>query len=339
MTMSEKPRAFRIDPVAESDAERAMRTSDGLELTQTPDPFERPAAAADIQASAKRPWFGWLSLFAAAVSGLLVMAIATSLQNYVVDLLRTNPPLGYLALALAGLAALGLLGFLLREARGVFRAARIERLARQVAQARHSDDLSAGRAATRALVALYASRAASARGRARLEAIDGDLIDARARLAIAERELMTDLDALARAATTAAASRVALATTISPRALVDILFVLAASVALVRRVSEIYGGRPGLVGFARVARQVLIHIAVTGGVAIGDGLAQQILGAGLAARLSARLGEGVVNGMLTARVGLSAIAVCRPMAFDALPAPSLSDVASGLLSGAARNSV
>ena len=66
-------------------------------------------------------------------------------------------------------------------------------------------------------------------------------------------------------------------------------------------------------------------------IAIGDGLVQQLLGAGVAARLSAKLGEGVVNGMLTARVGLSAMTVCRPMGFDALPAPTLSDVAGSLI--------
>ena len=75
---------------------------------------------------------------------------------------------------------------------------------------------------------------------------------------------------------------------------------------------------------------------MTGGIAIGEGFAQQVLGAGVAARLSAKLGEGVINGMLTARVGLSAIAVCRPMGFDALPAPTLSDVAGSLVKSVAR---
>ena len=46
-----------------------------------------------------------------------------------------------------------------------------------------------------------------------------------------------------------------------------------------------------------------------------------------AANLSARLGEGVLNGLLTARVGLSAMAVCRPMPFTAKAAPGVNDVA------------
>jgi putative membrane protein len=68
-------------------------------------------------------------------------------------------------------------------------------------------------------------------------------------------------------------------------------------------------------------------------MAVGDSLVQQVLGHGLAARLSARLGEGVLNGMLTARVGLSAMAVCRPMPFAAKKAPGVSDVAPFLFGG------
>jgi putative membrane protein len=39
----------------------------------------------------------------------------------------------------------------------------------------------------------------------------------------------------------------------------------------------------------------------------------------------------VLNGLLTARFGLAAIAVTRPLRFAALPAPSLGDVAGNLL--------
>jgi putative membrane protein len=52
---------------------------------------------------------------------------------------------------------------------------------------------------------------------------------------------------------------------------------------------------------------------------------QQLLGHGLAARLSARLGEGVINGMLTARIGISAIDVCRPVPFINARRPGISD--------------
>jgi putative membrane protein len=56
-----------------------------------------------------------------------------------------------------------------------------------------------------------------------------------------------------------------------------------------------------------------------------------VLGHGIAAKLSVRLGEGVLNGLLTARFGLAAIEVTRPLPFAALPAPTLTDVAGNLV--------
>src|SRR5258706_12237379 len=78
-------------------------------------------------------------------------------------------------------------------------------------------------------------------------------------------------------------------------------------------------------------RHVIAHVAITGGMAASDGLIQQVLGHGIAAKLSQRLGEGVLNGLLTARLGLAAIDVTRPLPFTALPRPALADLAKDLL--------
>ena len=59
------------------------------------------------------------------------------------------------------------------------------------------------------------------------------------------------------------------------------------------------------------------HLAVTGAIAAGDSLIQQFVGHGLAARLSTKLGEGIVNGLLTARIGIAAMDQARPMEFHA----------------------
>ncbi|MGO8315977.1 DUF697 domain-containing protein, partial [Rhizobium ruizarguesonis] len=59
------------------------------------------------------------------------------------------------------------------------------------------------------------------------------------------------------------------------------------------------------------------HLAVTGSIAVGDSLVKQVLGHGLASKLSARLGEGVINGLMTARIGIAAMDLCRPLAFRA----------------------
>ena len=120
-------------------------------------------------------------------------------------------------------------------------------------------------------------------------------------------------------------------TAVSPRAAVDMAFVLFTVVVLVRRLADLYGARPGALGLIRLLRLALTHLAVTGGMAASDSLIQQMLGHGVAAKLSARLGEGVLNGLLTARLGLAAIEVSRPLPFVALPRPAVSDLAGDLL--------
>jgi putative membrane protein len=144
---------------------------------------------------------------------------------------------------------------------------------------------------------------------------------------------MAPIDAEARHLVAAAARRVSVVTAVSPRAAVDMFFVLVTALGLVRRLALLYGGRPGTLGLIKLMRHTVSHVAVTGGMAASDSLIQQVIGHGLAAKLSARLGEGVLNGLLTARLGLAAIEATRPLPFAALRQPALNDIAGSLLRG------
>ena len=167
---------------------------------------------------------------------------------------------------------------------------------------------------------------------AQVEEATRAIIDGRDLIDVTERALLRPLDDKAQGEIAAAAKRVSLVTAISPRAILDVLFVVAQIVRLVRRIAEIYGGRPGLLGLIKLARSIGAHIAITGGMAVGDSVLQQVVGHGIASRISARMGEGLLNGMLTTRVGLSALAVCRPMPFAVDKAPGVSEVAPFLFS-------
>lgn len=338
----QKPRAFRLDDAQTRLEESEIRTSSGVIIAQTPDAFAAPEPTepdseqaveiAQKRGVLKRTFMSWGGLFWSALTGLAGMALSLWLAGLIENLFARSQTLGWIGVALAGLAALALVVLATREMRAIFRQRHIANLHVGLAQARAEDDRTAARARIRELVAIYESRADTARARGLVADLTREIVDGRDLIDIAERNLMTPLDESAQREIAAAAKRVSVVTAIAPRAIVDVLFVAAQAVRLIRRISEIYGGRPGAIGFLKLARSVGAHLAITGGVAIGDSLVQQILGHGIAARLSARLGEGVLNGMLTARIGLSAMAVCRPMPYAALKQPGVSDVAPFLFS-------
>jgi len=326
------PAAFRLsDPkvVVEDRAAGAPDRPDASTLIQPePDAFAPAGEATDFaeEAPSPRRGFRWGRLFFGALSGLVVFALGIWITDFVTTLFQRNDVLGWLALVLAGLTALGLLAVIIREITGLMRLARVTRLRERADQAASEDDREAARGAVREVLALYTSIPSTARGRAAVKEHVGEIIDGRDLLRLAERNLMTAIDAEARALVTKAAGRVSVVTAVSPRALIDIGYVLFETVRLVRRIGGLYGGRPSGLALFRLLRLAVEHLAVTGGVAVTDGMIQQLVGQGLAGRLSARLGEGVINGMMTARIGLAAIDVCRPLPWIENKQPKIADV-------------
>jgi putative membrane protein len=236
--------------------------------------------------------------------------------------------------ALASLAVLALLVIAGRELAGLSRLAKIEALRERAVKTLASDDRAEGQAIVRDLLSIESQTPGLAKSRAALQTHLTEIIDGRDLIRLAERELMSPLDREARRLVSNAAKRVSIVTAVSPRAAIDIFFVLISALGLMRRLALLYGGRPGTFGLIRLAKHVISHLTITGGMAAGDSLIQQVIGHGLAARLSARLGEGVLNGMLTARLGIAAIEVTRPLPFDALPRPTITEVAGGIVRSA-----
>ena len=332
---SPRPRAFRIPPV-ESSGEASHPIVEEQPDAFAPPPLDTTEIA--IETAQKRGFLTqfritWGGLFWSALGGLLSLATGLWVTRLVDDLFARASGFGWVALALAGLAVLAALAMAWREFAAIARQRKIAKLHIALAQARASDDRDAARARVGELIALYAGRPKLATACSELQALSKEIIDGRDLIDIAERKLMRGLDAEARRAIARAAKAVSLVTTVSPKALLDVLFVGAQAIGLLRKIAEIYGGRPGLLGFLKLAKSVGTHLAITGGMAVGDSLVQQLVGHGIAAKLSARLGEGVLNGLLTARVGISAMSVCRPMPFAAEAQPGVKDVVPELFSG------
>ncbi|MEX2519018.1 MAG: TIGR01620 family protein, partial [Paracoccaceae bacterium] len=278
-----------------------------------------PAARAALRASS--PGGGLARLFWAAFGGLFIMALGLWFWEVVDALLARNLWLGRVALALALLAGTALSLIALRELSGLARLRRIDGLREAAEHARAARDRGAAMRTLSSLDALYRSRAELAAPRAEIAARKADMVDGDALIDLAERWLLTPLDAAAASAVKRGARDVATATALIPLAIVDVLAALAINLRMIRAVAAIYGGRAGWLGSWRLFRAVAAHLAAAGLIAVGDDLIGPALGGGVMAKLSRRFGEGVANGALTARIGVAAIDVCRPLPFSALPRP------------------
>lgn len=324
-----KPQSFRPDDprVVLAAPDEPLLTRAELRELEAAEASSLPAV---VESAPQKRRF-WGKLFWSAAGGLVSLALGLAITNLVQSLFSYAPWLGWLALVLTALASLALLVIAGRELFAIFRLEKIERIQKRAVEVLISDDRDEGRAVVDDMLSLARAMPRLARGRAAMENYARDIIDGADYVRLAERELLSPLDAEARALVSSAAKRVSLVTAISPRAAVDMLFVLFNTLFLIRKLATLYGGRPGVLGMFRLMRHVISHLALTGGMAIGDSIVQQVLGHGLAAKLSAKLGEGVLNGLLTARLGIAAIEVTRPLPFAALPRPTLSDLAGNLL--------
>jgi putative membrane protein len=328
-----RPATFKLDDpgVIVMDPDDSSRPSKGtIHVRPEADPALLPVLVEAPLVPVQRG-FRWGAMFWSALGGLVSLGLGLAVTRLIEDLFARSESFGYIGLAFAAAAALALVVVVTREALGLARLATIEKLHLRASAVLASDDRTESRAIVQELLGLAHQNPHLARARAALQGHADDIIDGADMIRLAERELMTPLDQEARRLVSQAAQRVSVVTAVSPRAVIDILFVFVAALRLIRQLARLYGARPGALGMFKLMRHVIAHLAITGGMAAGDSLVQQVLGHGIAAKLSQRLGEGVLNGLLTARLGLAAIDVTRPLPFNALPRPALADLAKDLM--------
>jgi putative membrane protein len=309
-----------------------------VEISESEPEFDAPSLDAIEPAPLPRG-MGWLGRLAWSSIGLFSsLALGLLADRIVSDLFARYEWLGWAGIAVLAVFVAVLLLLIVREFWAVRRLRTLDRLRREAAAVLISDHHEVGRRIGSALQRLYADRPDLARARSSFAEHTGEIFDGSEIVRFAERTLMSPLDIRARALTATSSRRVALVTAVSPRALVDVGFVIFESVRLAGAIAALYGARPGFFGFWRLTGAVLSHLAVTGGLVLTDGLVEQLVGQGVVARLSQRLGEGVVNGLMTVRVGIAAIRVVRPLPFETEKAPQVRDFLPELVKLAKPNS-
>lgn len=326
--MAERERPVLIeldDSIAEpTPASAPMVTDEGAPSGQA---MQTMAVLTARRGSALSRWF-WRLLGA-----VVVFFASVAAWNVVTGLIASTPVLGWAAMGLLGLFAFVCLAILIREWAAIARLQKIEAFHSEAERLIADSDLKGAESMVGRLSALYANREDMRWGRERLAERKGDVFDADGLIDLAEEALLGPLDDRARREVEAAARQVATVTALVPLAFADVLAALTSNVRMIRRVAEIYGGRSGTLGAWRLTRAVITHLVATGAVAVGDDLISSVGGGHLVSRISRRFGEGLVNGALTARVGIAAMEVCRPLPFRRLEKPRVTRLVQRALTG------
>lgn len=286
----------------------------------TNDPEKEQSRARILTANDLKRGIKWGSILLSAAGALASLALTLWFTRFVSVAVQRDDWLGWISFGLLSVIAIAAVVLMGRELWGFRRLARLARLRREIKEAISTNDAVRERAAVNMLENHYGGRADMAWGRARLAEHKSDVLSAGEYVRLADRELLLPLDQESRRAVLQSAKRVATVTALSPIMWIAIGFVLYENLRMFRTIAGLYGGRPGFLGSLRLARLTVMHIVATGGVAMTDDLLGQFVGQDVLRRLSRRLGEAAFNGALTARLGVAAVEVTRPLPFlDAEP--------------------
>ena len=302
------------DPDATSDPnnEQQAPTDGAANSTGAPGPID-PAnvTIADKFSSGIR----WGAFLVSAAVALAVLAAGLWFSRFVSIAVARDDWLGWVAKGFAGLIVLALVALLLREVIGFVRLARLSRIRKLGDQAVADADIKLEQRAIASLKTLYGGRAETKWALSRFRESERHKTQTGELIALADTVLMAPSDNAARRVVYESARRVAVVTAVVPIAIITVMFVLFENIRMVRRLAATYGGRPGFLGGVRLLWRVIAYVAASGAIALTDDLFGQFMGQDIIRRLSRRLGEGVFNGALTARLGVAAIEVCRPLPY------------------------
>ncbi|MGI2218980.1 YcjF family protein [Shewanella baltica] len=143
--------------------------------------------------------------------------------------------------------------------------------------------------------------------------------------------VLTERDELAKKVVRRYAAESAVLLAASPLAVLDMAIILWRNQRMLRDVARCYGIELGYWSRIKLIRSIIINIIYAGTSELVTDLGTQLLSVEMTGKLSARLAQGLGGGMLTARLGYQAMALCRPIVFREEQRPKLSKVHQELL--------
>ena len=138
-------------------------------------------------------------------------------------------------------------------------------------------------------------------------------------------------DKQARAKISRYAAESTLMIAVSPLAMVDMAFIAWRNIRMINQIARIYGIELGYFSRLRLFRGVLFNIAFAGASELVREVGLDWMSQDIRARRSARAAQGIGAGLLTARLGIKAMELCRPLPWLNDDKPRLADFRSELL--------
>jgi len=215
-----KKTATHRKPRAIKDTDKLTILSDnlanGMIESLTPEPLK----------PAKRRGIPWMKLLFAATAGLVSLGIGLALDQLIRDLFARNTWLGWIATALTAIIVLALFAVVVKEIWAISRLNKIDDLRRRAEKATNENDLRSAQLVVRELEVMFNDRSDTARARDLMREYRDNVLDGKDLVLLCERDLFGPLDRKATKLVLNSAKRVSLVTAISPRALVDIAYVM-----------------------------------------------------------------------------------------------------------------
>jgi len=335
-----KPALFEIDDTTITVTDQQKETTNNLTNSDLNTPISTPPTIIPDQASTSlfSKLFSVGFLLTSSIMGIIVLWLTSKLVTSFEQILERGDILGWSFFILLIIALTSILIMITREIIGILGIRKLKNLRTTARQAYNENKIKPARHYLNEVKSLYETTPERAWMLDRIKTLDNEIMDGQEIIELVDKELGTSLDKQAKIIIAAHARQISLITAIAPGPFIDMAAVAILNLRMIRKITQTYGVRPGFWGQMRLSRNVLAHLALSGGISMTSDLLQPLIGTSIASKLSKKLGEGLFNGALTIRIGLSAIEITRPIPYVATKPPSFRKLVTSALTPSEKSS-
>ncbi|WP_372739367.1 TIGR01620 family protein [Neptunomonas sp.] len=285
----------------------------------------------DRLARPKKKSSRWTKVFSASIVALLSVGVISEIYRLVNWGFDTHPVLGVTFVAVTGIATISGLIWTWQGLKGLRQLKQTEALHAEADALRHQKTHGQAVPLLKKLDSYYENTAVNKSFKEALQQIDSAYNDGEIIRYISQHALK-DQDEAARRCVHRYSVQSGIMVALSPYATFDMWLVGWRNLKMLREITDIYGISPGAVTQWNLLKKVLHNIAFAGLSEMTIHASSHVLGSSLTSTVSARAGQGIGAGLFTARSGLQAIRLCRPLPQEQSDQLQLSTVTQSILS-------